>query len=63
MSKTVCKCGAEYEHDDPFPDEKVDACQRCSNYARAEISLPTSYSDGGARVTWAPPKKPSRLLS
>jgi len=62
MSKTVCKCGAEYEHDDPFDDVKVDACGRCSNYARTETT-PTLVGDLGLRVLWAPPKKPSRVLS
>lgn len=60
MSKTVCKCGAEYEDDIPFGDEQVDSCPRCSKYARAEV--PTlNEQDGRVRVKWEP-RKPKRVM-
>jgi hypothetical protein len=62
MSKIICKCGAEYEANDPFPNERVEECERCSKYARVSLA-PTLIGDLGLRVLWAPPKKPSRLLS
>lgn len=62
MSKTVCRCGAEYEDDIPFGDEQVDACPRCSNYARAKTPPLQIEQEGRVRVVWEP-KKPTRVLS
>lgn len=63
MSKTVCKCGAEYVDDVPFGDEQVDSCPRCSKYARAESTAPSPFIDQESRVivVWGP-KKPTRVL-
>lgn len=62
MSKTVCKCGAEYEDEIPFGDEQVDSCPRCSKYARATpAEMAQLEKTGGPGLRWKTPK-PKRVL-